>query len=94
LGKADDESKKLGKPLNNRKVGEIGIGVNPKATIIPNILEAEKAYKTCHIAFGSDYDNKIEALIHLDHLIRDPTIDLISGGVKVFNLMKEGELKV
>lgn len=88
------KSQDLGKPLNNKKVGEIGIGVNPKAAVIPNILEAEKAFRTCHVAFGSDYDNQIECLTHLDQIIREPTIEIERLGTTVYTLARNGELQL
>jgi leucyl aminopeptidase (aminopeptidase T) len=38
------------------------------------MLEDEKAFHTCHFAIGSNYDNDADALIHLDCLVRNPTI--------------------
>ncbi len=95
LDKAIGDSKKLRYPLNNKKIGEIGIGLNPKAAIVPNISEAEKALTTCHIAFGRDYDGMIQCLTHLDHLIRDPTIELNKEHKKFsYVLMENGKLNV
>jgi leucyl aminopeptidase (aminopeptidase T) len=62
---------------NARGIGEIGIGLNPKATIIGNMLEDEKAFRTCHFAIGSNYDDDAPALIHLDGLVKEPTITAI-----------------
>ena len=59
---------------NARGLGELGIGLNPKAEIRGNMLEDEKAFHTCHFAIGSNYDNDAEAMIHLDCLVRNPTI--------------------
>jgi len=58
-------------------VGELGIGFNPKADPrSPNMLDAEKAAGTVHIAFGNNIDfggrNKSET--HRDFLILDPTL--------------------
>ena len=61
---------------NARNLGEIGIGLNPAAEITGNMLEDEKAFHTCHIAIGHNYDEDAPALIHLDGLIRKPTIEL------------------
>lgn len=62
---------------NARNIGELGIGLNPAAKITGNMLEDEKVFKTCHIAIGENYDNDANALIHLDGVIKNPTIDFI-----------------
>lgn len=59
---------------NARGLGELGIGLNPAAEIRGNMLEDEKAFHTCHFAIGSNYDNDADAMIHLDCLVRNPTI--------------------
>jgi len=59
---------------NAGSLGELGIGLNPAAEIRGNMLEDEKAFHTCHFAIGSNYDNDAEAMIHLDCLVRNPTI--------------------
>ncbi|MBN1539945.1 MAG: peptidase M17 [Candidatus Thermoplasmatota archaeon] len=76
---------------NTTNLGELGIGLNPKATIIGNMLEDEKVYGTCHIAIGANYDNDARALIHLDGLIRSPTITVSGPGYEA-PIMKDGEL--
>jgi leucyl aminopeptidase (aminopeptidase T) len=69
---------------NARGIGEIGIGLNPKARIIGNMLEDEKAFRTCHFAIGSNYDDDSPALIHLDGLVKEPTIiAIMEDGSKV-----------
>lgn len=59
---------------NAGNIGELGIGLNPSARIVGNMLVDEKVYRTCHIAIGSNYDDDAEALIHLDGLITEPTV--------------------
>jgi leucyl aminopeptidase (aminopeptidase T) len=59
---------------NARNIGELGIGLNPKALITGGMLEDEKAFQTCHFALGHNYDNDAPALIHLDGLVKEPTI--------------------
>ena len=59
---------------NARNIGELGIGLNPAARITGNMLEDEKAFHTCHFAIGENYDNDAPSLIHLDGVVRDPTI--------------------
>ena len=61
---------------NARNIGELGIGLNPAAQITGNMLEDEKAFHTCHFAIGENYDNDAPSLIHLDGVVRDPTITL------------------
>jgi len=57
-------------------VAELGIGLNPKAKIIGNILEDEKVIGTVHIAVGNDLsfggDNDVP--LHLDGIITKPDI--------------------
>ena len=62
---------------NAFNIGELGIGLNPEAEIRGNMLEDEKAFKTCHIAIGSNYDDDAPALIHLDGLVKNPTIKAV-----------------
>jgi len=62
---------------NARNIGELGIGLNPAARITGNMLEDEKAFNTCHFAIGENYDNDAPSLIHLDGVVRSPTITLI-----------------
>lgn len=61
---------------NARNIGELGIGLNPAAQITGNMLEDEKAFHTCHFAIGENYDNDAPSLIHLDGVVREPTIVL------------------
>ncbi len=62
---------------NARNIGELGIGLNPEAVISGDMLEDEKAFKTCHFAIGSNYDEDAPSLIHLDGVVKDPTIILV-----------------
>lgn len=77
---------------NARGLGELGIGVNPLASISGVMLVDEKAARTCHLAIGSNYDHDGPALIHLDGLVKEPTIELelADGGRLV--LLIDGEL--
>ena len=78
---------------NARNIGELGIGLNPAATIAGNMLEDEKAFRTCHFAIGENYDNDAPALIHLDGVVKNPTIIFIyeNGSERV--ILKDGELQ-
>ena len=79
---------------NARNIGELGIGLNPAAKITGNMLEDEKAFNTCHFAIGENYDNDAPSLIHLDGVVRNPTITLIyaDGTEKV--ILNEGNLQL
>lgn len=77
---------------NCRGLGELGIGLNPKAKIKGNMLEDEKAFHTCHFAIGSNYDNDAEAMIHLDCLVKNPTIKVNYPDGSFAFIEKDGEL--
>ena len=59
-------------------VGEMAIGLNPKARIVQEFLEAEKVYGTAHIAFGNNIDyptgGKNNSANHMDFLMDRPTV--------------------
>ncbi|MFW6208690.1 MAG: aminopeptidase [Spirochaetota bacterium] len=78
---------------NARSLGELGIGLNPAGTITGHMLEDEKAYETCHIAIGSNYDNDASALIHLDCLMRAPTIVAEFGDGTTSTILESGVLQ-
>lgn len=86
---------KVWRELKKRKggtnVAELGIGMNPNARVIGNVLEDEKALGTIHIAFGdnSTFGGKVKAGIHMDGIIMNPT--LIIDDVVV---LEKGKLKL
>jgi len=79
--------KRAGK--NSTNLAEFGIGTNPRARLIGNVLEDEKVLGTCHVALGdnSTFGGKVEADIHIDGIIKKPTVEL-DGKL----LMKNGKL--
>jgi len=79
---------------NATNLGELGIGLNPKAQITGNMLEDEKAYHTCHIAIGANYDGDANALIHLDGLVKEPSMTAIMPNGEEVLFIQEGELKL
>ncbi|MCL1815308.1 MAG: aminopeptidase [Treponema sp.] len=79
---------------NARNLGELGIGLNPKARITGNMLEDEKAFHTCHFAVGHNYDDDAPSLIHLDGLVKDPTITAVMTDGTVVIIEQDGELQV
>lgn len=72
-------------------LAEFGIGTNKKAKISGFILEDEKVFGTCHFALGNNFGfgGKINVPVHLDGVIKKPTIYLDN---KI--IMKEGILKI
>ena len=88
LGKGQGEVYKR----NARNIGELGIGLNPAARITGNMLEDEKAFHTCHFAIGENYDNDAPSLIHLDGVVRNPTITLVYGDGKEKIILDNGEI--
>lgn len=79
---------------NARNIGELGIGLNPAASITGNMLEDEKAFRTCHFAIGENYDGDAPALIHFDGIVRNPTIAIHYADGSSSILMEGGELKL
>jgi leucyl aminopeptidase (aminopeptidase T) len=77
---------------NARNIGELGIGLNPAARITGKMLEDEKAFRTCHFAIGQNYDEDAPSLIHLDGLVKNPTITAIFADGNKRPIEKDGEL--
>lgn len=78
---------------NARNIGELGIGLNPAATISGNMLEDEKAFRTCHFAIGMNYDGDAPCLIHLDGVVRNPTIVFKYEDGNEVTILKDGEIQ-
>ncbi|KAF5412683.1 MAG: hypothetical protein C5S43_01440 [Candidatus Methanocomedens sp.] len=59
-----------------RNLAELGIGINPAARLIGNVLEDEKVAGTVHIALGdnSTFGGDVVAGIHLDGIITGPRL--------------------
>jgi aminopeptidase len=67
----------LGYDDNAAVIGELGIGLNPGARLVGNMLEDEKALRTAHIAFGSNEGmpgGRNRSGMHIDYLFHRPTI--------------------
>jgi leucyl aminopeptidase (aminopeptidase T) len=78
---------------NTRNLGELGIGLNRSTRILGNMLNDEKVYGTCHLALGRNYDEDAPTLLHLDCLVRRPTIRLLFAGGDSVTLMRDGRLE-
>lgn len=79
---------------NARNIGELGIGLNPAANITGNMLEDEKAFRTCHFAIGENYDGDAPALIHFDGVVREPTIVIKYTDGTECTVLENGDLKI
>ncbi len=79
---------------NIYNLGELGIGLNEKARIVGRMLEDEKVSRTCHVAIGSNYDRDAEAVIHLDGLVKRPTIEVKDARGCTQVIMKNGRISI
>lgn len=84
---AVDKAKEYSKNATN--LGELGIGLNPRAKIVGNVLEDEKVLGTVHFAIGSNYDQDASALIHSDGIVTNPTVT-----VDEKTIMKQGKIQL
>jgi leucyl aminopeptidase (aminopeptidase T) len=55
------------------QIGEIGVGLNPDATITGRMLEDEGCYGTVHVALGNNESGN-DINLHIDMMFRNPTI--------------------
>ena len=72
-------------PGNVRRICELGIGLNPKASIIGAMIVDDKTLGTAHIGIGSNYwfGGNIYAIIHLDQVFKSPSIYLDGELLKI-----------
>ncbi len=65
-------------PWGIRRIGELGIGLNEKASILGSTIIDEKTANTCHLAIGSNswFGGDVFSIIHLDQVIKDPTFKI------------------
>ena len=65
-------------PWGVRRIGELGIGLNPYAKLVESTLISEKMLGTAHVAIGSNYwfGGTIYAIIHLDQVFMKPKISI------------------
>jgi hypothetical protein len=77
-----------------RTIAELGIGLNPGARLTSRMLEAEKAHRTAHIAFGDNEGfpgGRNRSTMHMDYLIKQPTMQVSYPGGKTKVVMKDGD---
>ncbi len=76
-----------------RYVGEFAFGLNKKARISANFLEAEKVGGTVHVAFGHNldfYGGRNTSATHMDFMISKPTVEVTREAGAPFLVMKDG----
>ncbi|MFC1617748.1 aminopeptidase [Patescibacteria group bacterium] len=76
---------------NCHAIGEIGLGVNPKAKIGHSPIEDEKVINVMHVAIGRNYDFDQVAPIHFDCMLRGPEVVLEYPGGKKETIHKNGK---
>ena len=61
-------------PYRVRHVGELGIGINPRAVLIGATVMDEKVLGTAHIGIGSNYwfGGEIKTIFHGDQVFKNP----------------------
>jgi leucyl aminopeptidase (aminopeptidase T) len=80
-----------------RTIGELGIGLNPKARLVGIMLEDEKADRTAHVAFGSNIGmpgGVNESATHIDYLVHRPTIVATFENGTTRPVVVDGDLEV
>ena len=72
-------------------VAQFGFGINPKAKIVGNVLEDEKALGTCYFAIGDNTSlgGSFKSGILISGVIKSPNVS-----VDTLKLMKEGKLLI
>ncbi len=78
----------------SRTIAELGIGLNPGARMSDRMLEAEKAHRTAHIAFGSNEGipgGLNHSITHLDYLFLRPTMEVFFPDGATRLVMEDGE---
>lgn len=78
-----------------RTIAELGIGLNPGARLTERMLEAEKVLGTAHIAFGDNEGiggGQSRSTMHVDYLIRQPTLVVTRPGGESHTVMQGGEV--
>jgi aminopeptidase len=82
---------------NARTIAELGIGINPGARLTPRMLESEKAFRTAHIAFGSNEGMpggcSISAM-HMDYLFHAPNMTAAWPDGKTRVILEDGDFNL
>jgi len=73
---------------DGRLLCEFGIGTNHAARLTGIILEAEKAYQTIHVAFGSNhtFDGTIKTNVHIDCVTKEPVVEWVMANLMPYKV--------
>jgi len=99
------ENKKILQKVNNtletdewaKVVGEFAFGINPRARLIEELLEAEKILGTIHIAFGNNTDmpsGRNPSKNHIDFLVSKPTVKVTGKSGETITVLRDGKFQV
>lgn len=58
------------------RIGEIGVGLNPDASLCGRMLEDEGCMGYVHVALGNNETDNQDFLLHIDMMFKDPTIEV------------------
>ncbi|MFB6283840.1 MAG: aminopeptidase [Halobacteria archaeon] len=80
LAKLVDEAGDCG-----RNLAELGIGLNPEAELVGDVLQDEKVFGTIHVAIGdsSGFGGDVECSIHLDGIVKNPTVEVDGRPIEI-----------
>ncbi len=84
-GSLDWIKNKVKMPSNATMIGEIGIGINPRARIVGSTIVDEKAYGTAHIGIGGNswFGGHVFSSLHLDQVFKSPIITIDGKELKM-----------
>lgn len=77
-----------------RIVGEFAFGINRRARLVEEFLEAEKVLGTTHVAFGNNLDmtgGKNPSSNHTDFLFSKPTVKVTKNTGEAIVVLRDGE---
>jgi leucyl aminopeptidase (aminopeptidase T) len=81
--------------LEASMIGELGIGINPAARVVGNMLEDEKVAGTVHIAFGNNTDmpgGKNSSKTHRDFHMTRPTVSMEFEDGQTREIIRDGTI--
>lgn len=65
------------------RIGEIGVGLNPDASLCGRMLEDEGCMGYVHCALGNNETDNQDFILHIDMMFKNPTIEV--DGKVIFN---------